>query len=51
VIIDTGAYMTVARPDVAIVCPKRKPNQRYKLQTVSGTALHILKEIFLTLTL
>jgi hypothetical protein len=36
--------MTVARPE-------RQPNQRYMLQTVSGEALLILKEVFLTMTL
>jgi hypothetical protein len=41
--VDTGAYMTVVRPE-------RLPNQCYMLQTVSGEALLILKEVFLTLT-
>jgi hypothetical protein len=31
--------------------PEREPNQRFQLQTVSGEALPILKEAFLTLTL
>jgi hypothetical protein len=47
----TGACVTVARPDIAVGWPEREPNQRFTLQTVSGEALAILKEVFLTLTL
>jgi hypothetical protein len=47
---DTGAYITVARPDIADERPERQPNQRFTLQTVSGETLPILKEFFLTLT-
>jgi hypothetical protein len=46
----TGAYVTVARPDIAAGWPKGQPNQRLTLQTVSGEALPILN-VFLTLTL
>jgi hypothetical protein len=46
--VDTGAFITVARPDVTAGWPKRKPNHRYTLQTVSGEALPIFKEAFLT---
>jgi hypothetical protein len=42
---------TVARPDIGAAWPERQPNQRYTLQTVSGEALPVLKEVFLTLTL
>jgi hypothetical protein len=48
---DTGAYVTVARPDIADGWPERQPNQRFTLQTVSGEAFPILKEVFLTLIL
>jgi hypothetical protein len=51
VTVDTGAYVTVARPDIAARWPERQPDQRFTLQTVSGEALPILKEVFLTLTL
>jgi hypothetical protein len=51
VTIDTGAYVTVARPDIADGWPERKPDQRFTLQTVSGESLPIHKEVFLTLTL
>jgi hypothetical protein len=51
VTVDTGAYVTVVRPDIAAGWPERQPNQRFLLQTVSGEALPILKEVFLTLTL
>jgi hypothetical protein len=51
VTVDTGAYVTVARPDIAAGWPERQLNQRFTLQTVSGEALPILKEVFLTLTL
>jgi hypothetical protein len=40
----------VARPDVVEGWPERQPNQKFTLQTVSGEAFHILKEVFLTLT-
>jgi hypothetical protein len=41
----------VARADIAAGLPERQPNQHYMLQMVSGEALQILKEVFLTLTL
>jgi hypothetical protein len=49
--VDTGAFVTVVRPDIAAGWPERQPNQRFKLQTVSGEALPVLKEVFLTLSL
>jgi hypothetical protein len=49
--IDTEAYMTVARPNITARWPKRQLNQCYTLQMVSGEALPIPKEVFLTLTL
>jgi hypothetical protein len=30
---DTGAFVTIARPDVASELPERTPNRRYTLQT------------------
>jgi hypothetical protein len=51
VTVETGAYVTVARPDIAAGWPERQLNQRFKLKTVSGESLPVLKEVFLTLTL
>jgi hypothetical protein len=51
VTVDTGAYVTVVRPDIAAGWPERQLSQRFKPQTVSGERLPILKEAFLTLTL
>jgi hypothetical protein len=51
VTVDTGAYLTVARPDIAAGWPERQPKPGLALQTVSGEALPILKEVPLTLTL
>jgi hypothetical protein len=48
---DTEVYVTVGRPDIATGWPKRELNQCFMLQTVSGEALPILKEVFLTLSL
>ncbi|XP_023718761.1 uncharacterized protein LOC111870591 [Cryptotermes secundus] len=51
VTVDTGAYVTVVRPDIAAGWPERQPNPDFSLQTVSGGSLPILKEVLLTLTL
>jgi hypothetical protein len=51
VTVDTGAYVTVARPDIAAGWPEKQPNPGLALQTVSGEALPILKEVSITLTL
>jgi hypothetical protein len=51
VTVGTGAYVTMARPDIVAGWPERQRNQRFTLQTVSGEALPIQKEVFLTLTL
>jgi hypothetical protein len=51
VTVDTRAYVTVVRPDIAAGWPERQLNQCFKLQTVSEEVLPILKEVFLTLNL
>jgi hypothetical protein len=51
VTIDTGANVTVARPDIAAGWPERQTKKSYTLQTVSGEALDVIKEVCLTLTL
>jgi hypothetical protein len=43
--------VTVARPDIAAGWPEKQPNPGLTLQTVSGEALPIMKEVSLTLTL
>jgi hypothetical protein len=47
VTVNTGMYMTFARPEIGAGWPERLPNQPYTLQTVSGEAFTILKEVFL----
>jgi hypothetical protein len=49
--VDTGAYVMIARPDIAAGWPERQPHPGFTLQTVSGESLPILKEVLLTLTL
>jgi hypothetical protein len=51
VTVDTGAYVTVARPDIAAGWPERQPNPNFQLQTISEGSLPILKEVLLILTL
>jgi hypothetical protein len=51
VTMDTGAHVTVLRSAIATGLPERQPIQRYTLQTASGEALPIFKEVLLTLTL
>jgi hypothetical protein len=51
VTVDIGAYVTVVRPDIVAGWLERQLNQRFKLQTVFGEALSVLKEVFLTLNL
>jgi hypothetical protein len=46
--VDTGVYVTVARPNITAGWPERQPHQCYTLQMVSGEALPVLKEVFLT---
>jgi hypothetical protein len=48
VTVDTGTYVTIARPDIAARWPERQPHPGFKLQTVSGESLPILKEVLLT---
>jgi hypothetical protein len=42
--IDTGAAVTVIRPDIAAGLPEREPSTKCALQTASGETLPILKE-------
>jgi hypothetical protein len=51
VTIDTGACVTVARPDNVAGCLERKPSQCYRLTTVSGESPPILKKALVELTL
>jgi hypothetical protein len=49
--VDTGAYVTIERPDIAARWPERQPHPGFTLQIVSGESLPILKEVLLTLML
>jgi hypothetical protein len=51
VTVDTGAYVTVERPDIAAGWLERQSNPGFTLQTASGKSLPIFKEVLLTLTL
>jgi hypothetical protein len=51
VAVDTGAYVTVARPDIVIESLERTPNPGFTLHTVSGKFLPILIEVLLPLKL
>jgi hypothetical protein len=42
--IDTGASVTIAKPNIAAEQPQRKPSRPYVLQTASGETLPLLKE-------
>jgi hypothetical protein len=41
VTVDTGAYVTVARPDIATGWPERQPHTGFTLQTVWGIPTHL----------
>ncbi|XP_069674352.1 membrane-associated guanylate kinase, WW and PDZ domain-containing protein 1-like [Periplaneta americana] len=51
VLVDTGAMLTIARPDVVRGLPGRAPLRQYELRTASGESLPIQREVFLDLTL
>ena len=51
ILVDTGAAVTVIRPDVAEGLPSKKPNRPYQLVTASGDNLPVVKEALLELTL
>jgi predicted aspartyl protease len=44
VTIDTGAYATVARPDIVAGLPERELSQPYVLQTASGETIPVVQE-------
>jgi hypothetical protein len=51
VTIDTGASVTIARPDMVVGQPERKPSRAYVLQTASGETIPVLKEALVELSL
>jgi hypothetical protein len=51
VTIDTGASVTVARPDIAIGLTERDRPTQFALQTTLGENIHILKEALVALIL
>jgi hypothetical protein len=50
VTIDTGAFVTVARPDI-VGLPERRPGRQCILQVESGRTIPIVKEVLVELTL
>ena len=48
--LDTGASVTIARPDMVTGLPERKPSRAYVLQTASGETIPV-KEALVELTL
>jgi hypothetical protein len=48
---DTGASVTIARPDIGAGQPERNPSRAYILQTASGKTIPVLKETLIELTL
>jgi len=51
VTIDTGASVTIARPDMVTGHLEMKPSRAYVLQTASGETIPLLKEALVQLTL
>ena len=51
VTIDTGASVTIARPDIVAGKPERRPGRTYVLQTASRETPRLLKEAIVELTL
>jgi hypothetical protein len=51
VTIDTGASVTVARPDIVAGLPERELSRLYVLQTASGETIPVVKEAHVVLTL
>ena len=43
--IDTGASVTIARPDIVTGNPERRPGRTYVLQTVSGETIPVLEAL------
>jgi predicted aspartyl protease len=51
VTIDTGASVTVARPDIVAGLPERELSRPYVLQTASGETIPVMKEARVELTI
>jgi predicted aspartyl protease len=51
VTIDTGASVTIARPNMVAGQPERKPSRTHVLQTASGETIPVLKKALVELTL
>ena len=49
--IDTGASVTIARPDIVARQPESKPSRTYVLQTAIGETNPVLNEAFVEMTL
>jgi predicted aspartyl protease len=51
VTVDTGAYVTVVRPDIVAGLPERELSRPYVLQTAYGETIPVVKETHVELTL
>jgi predicted aspartyl protease len=51
VTIDTGASVTVARPDIVAGLPERELSRPYVLQTASGETIPVVQEARVELTI
>jgi hypothetical protein len=51
VTIDTGASVSIARPDIVAGLPERKPSLSYVLRTASGETIQVMREANVELTL
>jgi hypothetical protein len=51
VIIGAGAFVTVARPDIVVGLPERRPGRQCVLQVGSGRTIHVAREALVELTL
>jgi hypothetical protein len=51
VTIDTGASVTIARPDIVVGLPEGKPNLSFVLRTASGETIPVMREAHVEVTL
>jgi hypothetical protein len=49
--INYAAFVTVARPNIVVGVPERKPSRQYVLHVVSGQAIPVVKEALVEITL
>jgi hypothetical protein len=49
--IDAGEFVTVARPDIVVELPERRPGPQCVLQVGSGRTIPVVKEALVVLNL